>query len=215
MRLPKIKSTIRDQVYAILRDRICSGYYERGSWLLEQEICDDLGVSRSPVREAVRQLVADGLLVSVPNKGSYIRTFTERDIDEIFEVRVMLEEYGIEASLRTMTEADVKRLQKLSEAFRRTFRINDMKSYVEADEELHDMLVDFCRNGLIASIYEHVRALNQQFRVTSLSSNTRFGDSVEEHCAIIENVLKGDIAEAKRVNRSHLLLAATTIKEAL
>lgn len=215
MKTAKIKTTIRDQVYSILRERICSGYYEQGSWLMEQEICEDLGVSRSPVREAIRQLSSDGLIVSVPNKGSHIRSFTAKDIDEIFEVRVMLEDYGIEASARTMTEKERQRLLKLSEDFRRTFQINNMTEYIAADEELHDTLVEFGRSNLINEIYAHVRSLNQQFRVSSLNINTRFEDSVTEHCSLIDKLLCGNIKEAKNINHTHLLLAAKTIKNTL
>ena len=102
--------TIRDQVYQILRDEICAGKYAPGSWLQETELTEYLGVSRSPVREALRRLVADGLLMEIPNKGVFVKEFTARDIDEIFDMRVMLESYAIRNSRSRMTSA---RLQKL------------------------------------------------------------------------------------------------------
>ena len=92
--------TIADQVYSILRKNICEGQYPPGSWLQEVELCNQLGVSRSPVREALHRLVSDGLVVSVPNRGTFVKEFTCRDIDEIFDMRVMLEEYAIRRSRR-------------------------------------------------------------------------------------------------------------------
>ena len=102
--------TISDQVYSILRRKICEGEYAPGSWLQEVDLCDQLGVSRSPVREALRRLVSDGLVINIPNKGTFVKEFTCKDIDEIFDMRVLLEGYAILRSHQNLTSQRIETL---------------------------------------------------------------------------------------------------------
>ena len=100
------------QVYQILKDEIISGVYQPNDWLQEKDLAAKLNVSRSPVREALRQLAADGLVREVPNKGMFVRAFTPKEITEIFEVRKMLESYSILALKDKLTEAQKEVLQQ-------------------------------------------------------------------------------------------------------
>lgn len=214
MREQKVK-TIRGQVYQILRDDICAGKYDPGFWLQEKELAEALGVSRSPVREALRQLVADGLVIEVPNKGVFVKEFTLRDIDEIFDMRVMLESYGIQKSRRNLTAVRRQRLFELLEALEKSCAAGDMEHYVQADEELHIRIVELGGNSLVESTYDRVRSMNQQFRVLSLTSHQRFEESMEEHRRLIHALAVGDVAVAEEAMRVHLELARRTIKEQL
>lgn len=214
MKEPKVK-TIRGQVYQILRNDICSGKYEPGFWLQEKELAEELGVSRSPVREALRQLVSDGLVVEVPNKGVFVKEFTPRDIDEIFDMRVMLESYGIQKSRRNLTTVRRQHLFELLEQMEKTYAAGDMEGYVRADEEFHIRLVELGGNSLVESTYDRVRSMNQQFRVLSLSSHQRFDESMEEHRKLIHALAVSDIPTAEATLRVHLELARRTIKEQL
>lgn len=214
MRELKVK-TIRGQVYQILRDEICSGKYGPGFWLQEKELAEKLGVSRSPVREALRQLVSDGLVIEVPNKGVFVKEFTLRDIDEIFDMRVMLESYGIQKSRKNLTSVRRQKLFELLEALERSCAAGDLDKYVQVDEELHIRIVELGGNSLVESTYDRVRSMNQQFRVLSLSSNQRFADSMEEHRKLIHALAVGDITTAEEAMRIHLELARRTIKEQL
>lgn len=214
MREQKVK-TIRGQVYQILRDDICAGKYDPGFWLQEKELAEALGVSRSPVREALRQLVADGLVIEVPNKGVFVKEFTLRDIDEIFDMRVMLESYGIQKSRRNLTAVRRQRLFELLETLEKSCAAGDMEHYVQADEELHIRIVELGGNSLVESTYDRVRSMNQQFRVLSLTSHQRFEESMEEHRRLIHALAVGDVAVAEEAMRVHLELARRTIKEQL
>ena len=95
--------TIRDQIYKIIRNSLWRGEYTPGQRLQEVELANRLHVSRSPVREALKQLVSDGLVIEIPNKGVYVKKFMVRDIDEIFDVRLMLESYAIRRSPQYMS----------------------------------------------------------------------------------------------------------------
>lgn len=214
MKEPKVK-TIRGQVYQILRNDICGGKYGPGFWLQEKELAEALGVSRSPVREALRQLVADGLVIEVPNKGVFVKEFTVRDIDEIFDMRIMLETYGIQKSRKNLTNVRRQKLFELLDMLERSCAHGDMEKYVQADEELHIRIVELGGNSLVESTYDRVRSMNQQFRVLSLTSHQRFDESMVEHRKLIHALAVGDVVTAEEVLRIHLELARRTIKEQL
>ena len=142
-------TTIREQVYRILRDDICQGVYAPGTRLQEVELAENLNVSRSPVREALRQLAADGLLLEIPNKGVYIKEFTVKDIEEIYDLRVMLESYGILHSDGHITSMRRERLLGLLTEMENYLEKGDLRSYTSVDERLHNHIVHLGDNSLI------------------------------------------------------------------
>ena len=204
-------TTIREQVYRILRDDICQGVYAPGTRLQEVELAENLNVSRSPVREALRQLAADGLLLEIPNKGVYIKEFTVKDIEEIYDLRVMLESYGILHSDGHITSMRRERLLGLLTEMENYLEKGDLRSYTSVDERLHNHIVHLGDNSLINDTYDRVRSMNQQFRILSLMDEQRFRESMEEHREIVHALVTGDLAKADEVNHHHLELARQAI----
>ena len=204
-------TTIREQVYRILRDDICQGVYAPGTRLQEVELAENLNVSRSPVREALRQLAADGLLLEIPNKGVYIKEFTVKDIEEIYDLRVMLESYGILHSDGHITSMRRERLLGLLTEMENYLEKGDLRSYTSVDERLHNHIVHLGDNSLINDTYDRVRSMNQQFRILSLMDKQRFRESLDEHREIVHALVTGDLKHADDVNRHHLELARIAI----
>lgn len=215
MQKTRVIQKIGDQVYTILKKNLCDGLYPAGYWLQEAELCEQLGVSRSPVREALLRLAADGLLVSVPNKGTFVKEFTAKDIEEIFDMRVLLENYAIRKSRGNLTSAHIEHLLELLEELKDTHAAGDIDAYTMADEHLHNELVTLGNNSLVSSSYHRVNSMNQQFRVLSLSRNQRFDESLEEHIQLIQAMVQGNTELAEKINRRHLELACACIKESL
>ena len=203
---------MREQVYEILRDEICRGVYPPGTRLQEADLTEHLNVSRSPVREALRQLVSDGLLLEIPNKGVYVKEFTVKDIEEIFDLRVLLESYSIFHSAGHITSSRLERLLRILADLESSFADGDLEAYTVSDEKLHTQIVRLADNSLVNDTYERVRSMNQQFRVLSLMSPKRFRESLDEHRTIIHSLATGDIRTADSVNRRHLQLACDAIK---
>ena len=204
-------TTIREQVYRILRDDICQGVYKPGTRLQEVELAENLNVSRSPVREAMRALAADGLLLEIPNKGVYVKEFTEKDIGEIYDLRVMLESYGILHSEGHITSVRRERMIGLLSEMEGFLEKGDLKSYTTADEKLHNHIVHLGDNSLINDTYDRVRSMNQQFRILSLMDPKRFRESLDEHREIVYALVTGDPERADTINRHHLELARQAI----
>lgn len=208
-------STIRNQVYTILKNNICSGSYAPGQWLLEKELTKNLCVSRSPVREALRQLAVDGLIVEIPNKGVFVKEFSVKDMEEIFDVRVLLENHAIDCLKSRLTTTGKEQLLECKFKLERSHRSGDLQQYIIEDSQLHCLLVELSENALLESMYTRVLSMIHQFRIYSLISNKRFEESLYEHSEVIHCILSGDFEEAKSINYRHLQLARDKIIEHL
>lgn len=207
----RISATIRDQVYQILKRDICEQYYKPGQWLQEKELAARLEVSRSPVREALRQLANDGLVVEIPNKGVFVREFSPDDIKDIFDMRIVMESYAIERSRENLTDDLVAELSETIMKLKAAYDIDDLKLYIEIDTHLHQQLINLGGNKLICSTYERLRSMLQPFRIYSLMDKERFKLSVKEHSDIAEFVIAGQPQKAIECNKAHLSLAQDAV----
>ncbi|MCD8153848.1 MAG: GntR family transcriptional regulator [Clostridiales bacterium] len=208
---PKIINTIRAQIYELLKEAICNGEYKPGQWLQEKELAEQFSVSRSPVREALHQLVSDGLLVEVPNKGVFVREFTPKDIDEIIELRILLENYAIDRLSSNLTEEASEKLTECLDMLNRDYERNDLSAYIEVDTDLHDLIIKLSGNDFLQIIYERVHILIRQFRIYSLREKPRFDESIIEHNDIVHSILEHQPEKAKEANYTHLRLARNEI----
>ena len=203
--------TMKHQIYQILKKEICDGNFPPGHWLQEKELAAQLNVSRSPVREALKQLVDEGLAIEYPNKGVFVKEFTVKDIEEIYEVRILLESYAIKNSVKTITSSNIKDLMGLLQDLIKHYENNDLARYIETDTLLHQYIITLGGNSIVSDIYKRIYSQSQQFRIYSLTTQTRFDDSATEHKNIVENLFSGNWKEADRINRIHLSLAREEI----
>jgi DNA-binding GntR family transcriptional regulator len=210
-----IASTIRDQVYQILKDEICNGYYEPGHWLQENELAQRLQVSRSPVREALRQLTRDGLVRDVPNKGVFVKEFSIQDIEEVFDLRIMMESYALLRAREDRIQENKDRLLELLDEMDRTHAAGDQKAYINTDIPFHHLLIELCGNSFLRKSYNDVYSMIKQFCIYSLIDTERFDNSMSEHRQIVSCLLAGQLEEAEKVNRLHLELTKTKVAQML
>lgn len=204
---------MKHQIYQILKKEICDGNFPPGQWLQEKELAEKLNVSRSPVREALKQLVDEGLAIEYPNKGVFVKEFTVKDIEEIYEVRILLESYAIKNSVKTITTSNIRELMEILHVLTKQYENNDLASYIETDTQLHQYIITLGGNSIVSDIYRRIYSQSQQFRIYSLTTKRRFDDSVVEHKNIVENICSGNWKEADRINKIHLSLAREEIIE--
>ncbi len=209
--MPRASTTIQNQVYQQLKQNIFNGAYQPGQRLQEMELAATLNVSRSPIREALRKLAADGLVEEFPNRGVVVKAFDEEDITQIFEVRVLLESYAIQHAAPHFTPESRRELQDCLDALTRFYQAGQLEEYIQQDTRLHQCIIRLGGNRILVDMYERVYAFIQQFRVYSLTSATRFDESIQEHRDIVEALLAGDLDAADQVNQRHLTLARQTI----
>lgn len=208
-------STIRTQVYDIIKQNICEGVYTPGQRLQETELAAALKVSRSPIREALRQLASDGLVVEFPNRGVFVKEFTARDIEEVFDVRVLLESYAIRHSAAHMTPERMEELMGYLDQLVHFHEQGELEEYIRVDAMLHQAIIRLGGNSVVEEMYDRVHSLIQRFRIYSLISKQRFDESVQEHRTVVHCLLTGNTEEADRVNQAHLALARDKIGEYL
>ena len=158
-------STIRTQVYDIIKHNICDGVYTPGQRLQETELAASLHVSRSPIREALRQLASDGLVEEFPNRGVFVKEFTAHDIQEVFDVRVLLESYAILHSPAHMTPARMEELMGYLDQLEHYHQQDQLEDYIRVDAQLHQAIIRLGGNRVVEQMYERVHSLIQQFRI--------------------------------------------------
>ncbi len=203
--------TIKEQVYEKLKSDILNGTYKPGERIQELKIAKKLNVSRSPVREAIKELIGEGLLVSVPNKSITVKKLSVKEIKDIFDFRNITEKYAIEKTIDNLDDRIIKRLESIKSDFKKLYEDDDLHRYCKVDSEFHNYLIKSSGNALLHQVVSNVMALIEQFRVISLSSNQRFEESIDEHVTIIDSILKKDKKNACSVCIRHLDLAKDEI----
>lgn len=209
-------TTIKETIYNTLIQEISHGVYKPGQQMNEVEITSRFKCSRSPVREALRHMVSEGILVEYPNRGVFVRSYTAKDIEDIFDLRILLESYAITNCKKSINDELIAELLQLKS---KIVKYMDMQTatdeYIEEDTILHNTIVKCCGNNLVIDTYKRIQYMIQQFRIYSLFSNARYINSIQEHVQIIENIISGNYEEANQINVRHLTLAKNAISHYL
>lgn len=204
-------TTIKEQVYNVIKDNILNGYFKPGEKLQENKIAEELNVSRSPVREAIKELIGEGLLESIPNKSITVKKLSNKDIIDIFEFRSMIEKYAINKTISNLTEEKVKRLDELIEELEESYNANDFHEYCQVDVSIHNEIIFMSGNMVVYNAIKNIFSLMQPFRIISLHSQKRFKESFLEHKEILEGIKEKDFERSWKANSNHLKLAKEEI----
>ena len=198
---------LRDVVFENLRTAILDGNLKAGQRLMEVQLAEQLGVSRTPIREAIRKLELEGLVVMLPRKGAYVANMSFKDLIDVLEIRATLE--GLAASLATerRSDDDVVELEKLAKEFETCVREADVEGVLKKDVDFHEKIFLMANNKklyqLITSLWEQVH----RFRVTYVSNYDASLSLVDEHNRILEAIKAGDTELAKKYATEHIELA--------
>lgn len=211
----RIIKTIKEQVYEILRTDIIEGKYAPGDKISEVDVASQLNVSRTPVHSAVTELIGEGLLESVPNKPVIVRELSRKQILDIYEYRVLVESFCIKKIIEKQQPECLKKLLEFKEKFSKLNDYSKIHQYTLVDTQFHQFLVDCSGNDVVSDSYHNFSIMITPFRVTSLTSQTRFNESVLEHSLIIDYILSGDVENAIKKDKEHLELALKEIEKYL
>lgn len=196
--------TLRVQVVDILRNAIVSGQLKPGEHLKEGVIEEQLAVSRSPIREALRQLEQEGLIVSIPNQGSFVRRFDEQDVWEIFTLRTALEDLACELLLRNgqIPSSDLAELQELIDQQDAAYRAEDWSTLASLDMEFHELIVSKSGSGRLLRMWQRLRLQIQMLFCERWRALDQVPLSVSpNHSAILEALRQGDLDQISRLNK--------------
>lgn len=195
---------LRELVFEALREAIVNGTLAPGERLMEVQLAEELGVSRTPVREAIRRLELEGYVVMVPRKGAYVASMSAKDVAEVFEIRTALEGLAAELAAERITEEELEELERKLHYVALRVEEGDLEKLVEADTEFHDLLYRASRNQRLVQIIGNLREQIQRFRAASLATPGRMQETLEEHKKIVEAVAKRNGALARRLAEEHI-----------
>ncbi|MFZ5646213.1 MAG: GntR family transcriptional regulator [Bacillota bacterium] len=206
---------LREMVFESLREAIIQGRLKPGERLMEMQLAEEMGVSRTPVREAIRKLELEGFVVMIPRKGAYVSGISVKDIVDVFEVRAALEALAAGLAAERVTD---KELEELERSLVQATELGDkaeLDAIVETDTNFHELIYKACRNERLVQIVTHLKEQIQRFRTTSLSQPGRSKDALYEHRAIVEAISERNTDLAQALAREHVENAEQSLLNAL
>ncbi len=196
---------LRDVVFQTLRKAIITGEFKPGERLMEITLAKKLGVSRTPVREAIRMLELEGLVIMIPRKGAQVAQITEKNLRDVMEIRITLEELAASLACERVTEEGKEELNQLHHEFIEAVDTHDMLSIAEHDEKFHDGIFKAADNQRLVTIINNLREQFYRYRLEYVKDMDSHVHLIEEHEQLLKAILSGDSVTAKRLMRIHLL----------
>ena len=196
---------LRDVVFNTLRDAILTGKLVPGERLMENQLAEKLGVSRTPVREALRMLELENLVELVPRKGAQVLDMSEKDITNILEVRSALEGLATSLACKKMTKEDLQQLKNMEVDFEKAVADNDVEHFVDIDEDFHDLIFAATENDKLINIFRNLRIQLYRYRMAQAKNNeTSMSTIVAHHRSIIRAIENHDAEEGASIAQGHI-----------
>ncbi|HEY8486391.1 MAG TPA: GntR family transcriptional regulator [Limnochordales bacterium] len=204
---------LRELVFEALREAIINGTLKPGERLMEAQLADELGVSRTPVREAIRKLEHDGFVVMIPRKGAYVADISLKDVAEIFDVRRALEALAAQLAAERATEEDLERAERVLVEYGECIDRQDIQRLIEVDTRFHEVIYQMAGNARLQQMLNLLREQVQRFRTMTLSHGPRMRQALEEHRRIVEAIASRDGERAARLAQEHIESAENALME--
>ncbi|MFZ5968818.1 MAG: GntR family transcriptional regulator [Bacillota bacterium] len=202
---------LRDVVFDHLRNAILSGDLKPGERLMEVQVAEQLGVSRTPVREAIRKLELEGLVVMMARKGAYVADVSVKDILEVLEVRSVLEGLAAYLAAERITEEELEELQHITNQFKGYIESGEKEGMIEKDREFHDRIFRSTHNNKLIQIAQGLQEQVQRFRITYFSEYHGSTALPSEHQAIVEAISNREAVQAQKLAYEHIEMLQDTI----
>jgi len=191
-------------VFDVLMSAIMQGQLSPGERLLEVQLADEMGVSRTPVREAIRRLELEGFVVMVPRKGAYVAGLSIKDVEEVYEIRTVLETLAVHLAAQRMQPADYKQLDELAEKMCATWQEGNVDNWVSMDAAFHELLYKFSRNERLVAMMGNIMEQLSRYRIISLANVEVRHNSLSEHQELIEALKRHDSEAAGKAAAKHI-----------
>lgn len=195
---------LRDVVFNTLRQAILRGELAPGERLMEIQLADRLGVSRTPIREAIRKLELEGLVLMIPRKGAEVARISAKSLRDVLEVRRSLEELASELACQRMTEEQIQELEEAKKAFDAAVEKGDIMELAETDEKFHDVIFNGTGNARLVQILNNLREQMYRYRLEYIKEEDKRQIIMIEHEKILRAIRARHVAEAKDAMREHI-----------
>lgn len=204
---------LRDVVFNTLREAILKGELKPGERLMELQLAARLGVSRTPIREAIRMLEQEGLAVTVPRKGAEVAKMTEKDMEDVLVIRGALDELAVQLACEEITEEQFRQLQVARRNFENCIQSGNVKKIALADVEFHDMIYQATGNTKLINMLNNLREQMYRYRVEYLKDDRNYPVLIREHQSLVEGIRRKDKDFVTSVMRNHVSNQAEAVKQ--
>lgn len=195
---------LRDVVFKALRDAIVKGDLKPGERLMEIQLANKMGVSRTPVREAIRKLELEGLVLMTPRRGAEVAGITEKDMVDVLEVRKAMERLAVELACDKITDEEIEKLKEEIALQKLAIKNNDLQEIVRLDVEFHDRLYGSTGNKRLIQMLNNLREHIYRYRIAYIKDVTQRNLLIDEHTLIIESIINRDKISAMKAIEKHI-----------
>ncbi|UVH60181.1 GntR family transcriptional regulator [Variovorax paradoxus] len=210
-----VPNSLHDEVAATLREQIFDGTLIPGSFLDEAALCERLSISRTPLREALKVLTAEGLLRHEPRRGCFVNEVTERDLDEIFPVIALLEGRCAYEAARNASDAELHELDALHERLVRHAKARRINDYYATNHIIHEAIIKLADNKWLAQVIGDLRKILKLARLQQLHAPGRLDQSLSEHLAVFAALKARDSEGADAAMRTHMTRQREALREVM
>lgn len=195
---------LRDVVFNTLRQAILTGELKPGERLMEIHLADKLGVSRTPVREAIRRLELEGLVTMIPRRGAEVAQITEKSMSDVLEVRRALDALCAELACDRITPEELESLKKACDHFEQCIATGDAKKIAQADVALHDIIVRATGNQRLIQLVNNLSEQMYRYRFEYIKDSSQHENLVKEHRIIYQSIVDKEKETAAAAARTHI-----------
>lgn len=210
---PASEASLRNKVFKHIKSQIINGAYGPGDTLLESKLTDELGVSRTPIREAIRLLEMEGLVETTAKKGAVVLGISQQDVEDIYAIRQLVEGLAARWAAERLTPAELKELQKIYELMEFYAHKHDIEEIAELDNKFHQLIYEVAGSKILYLTLRNLHQYVQLARLKSLSMENRLPHTLAEHHAILEAFQAKDPAAAEKALAAHVRNAYINIHE--
>ncbi len=207
--------TLREKILETIRDAILKGSLKPGERVSEPELAERFGISRTPIREAFRQLESEGYLQVIPRKGAVVASLSERDIEEFYAIKIILEGFAARMAAEKLSMKDIEKLESINQRLEQIAKDGDVKNFFRVHNEFHEVFIKAAGNE---RLYEMINQLVMKFkrlRLASLSQPGRMEISVEEHRNMIQAFKDHDGDKADSLVRHAATIGADVLIQSM
>jgi DNA-binding GntR family transcriptional regulator len=209
------RRSLHHEVAGLVRDMIIAGDLAAGEKIPEAALCARFGVSRTPLREALKVLAAEGLIALTPNRGAAVAKITPEEIEELFPVMGALEALAGEMACARLAPSDLARVERLHDTMAARYRRGDWTAYSKANRAIHEALFEIAGNATLSALYQQLMIRIHAVRFVARKSAARWREAVDDHERMMEALRRRDGAALAAVLREHLRHKADAMYEAL
>ena len=207
------RRSLHKEVIERLRDMIVEGELVQGDKIDEAVLCQQLGISRTPLREAIKVLASEDLIELRPNRGTRVAPITAEGVEELFEVVAGIERIAGELAAERMTEKDLERLTQLQDRMESLHDAGKRHEYFRVNQEIHNMIVALAGNSVLAATHDNLMVRVRRARYAAILSQKRWDESVQEHAAILAALAARDPARAGALIFQHVAKTGEVVRQ--